>query len=99
MQGSQPARALSEYDYKQRSLARAAEYKRMMKLQTGGAGVRPIDSSEGGAEQRYCIIHDSRSHTTGQCDLVKDIYKQPPEEPATQARTKQVTFVPSNQGN
>ena len=99
MQGSQPGRALSEYEYKQRSLARAAEYKRMMKLQTGGAGVRPIDSNEGGAMQRYCIIHDSRSHTTAQCDLVKDIYQQQQEEPATQVRTKQVTFVPTNQGN
>ena len=98
MQGSQPGRALSEYEYKQRSLARAAEYKRMMKLQTGGAGVMPIDSNEGGAMQRYCIIHDSRSHTTAQCDLVKDIYQQQ-EEPANQARTKQVTFVPTNQGN
>ena len=98
VQGSQPSRALSEYEYKQRSLARAAEYKRMMKLQTGGAAVRPMDVDEGGTMQRYCIIHDSRSHTTAQCDLVKDIYQQQ-EAPATQARTKQVTFVPTNQGN
>ena len=98
MQGSQPGRQLSEYEYKQRSLARAAEYKRMMKLQTGGAVVTPTDSNEGGAMQRYCIIHDSRSHTTAQCDLVKDIYQQQ-EDPANQARTKQVTFVPTNQGN
>ena len=71
----------------------------MMKLQTGGAGVRPIDSNERGAMQRYCIIHDSRSHSTADCDLVKDLYQVPPEEPATPARTKQVTFVPIVQGN
>ena len=98
VQGSQPSRALSEYEYKQRSLARAAEYKRMMKLQTGGAAVRPVDVEEGGTMQRYCIIHDSRSHTTAQCDLVKDIYQQQ-EAPPIQNRTKQVTFVPTNQGN
>ena len=98
MQGSQPGGQLTEYEYKQRSIARAAEYKRMMKLQTGGASVVPTDSPEGGSMQRYCIIHDSRSHTTAQCDLLKEIY-QNKEEPVNQARTKQVTFVPTNQGN
>ena len=70
----------------------------MMKLHTGGAAVRPVNEDEGGVMQRYCIIHDSRSHNTAECELVKDIY-QPKEEPAAQARPKQVTFAPNDQGN
>ena len=98
VQGSQPGRQLNESEYKQRSITRAAEYKRMMKLQTGGANPTPIGSAEGGAQYRYCIIHDSRSHTTAECDLLKEIY-QNKEEQGTQSRPKQVTFVPTNQGN
>ena len=98
IQGSQQGRQLNESEYKQRSMTRAAEYKRMMKLQTGGANPTPIGSAEGGAQHRYCIIHDSRSHTTAECDLLKEIY-QNKEEQVTQARPKQVTFVPTNQGN
>ena len=98
VQGSQPGRQLTEYEYKQRSMARAAEYKRMMKLQTGGASLAPTDGPEGGSMHRYCIIHDSRSHTTAECDLLKEIY-QNKEEQVNQTRPKQVTFVPTNQGN
>ena len=98
VQGSQPGRQLTEYEYKQRSMARAAEYKRMMKLQIGGANLTPTDGPEGGSMHRYCIIHDSRSHTTAECDLLKEIY-QHKEEQVNQARPKQVTFVPTNQGN
>ena len=62
VQGSQPSRALSEYEYKQRSLARAAEYKRMMKLQTGGAAVRPVNEDEG--EQCSAIaLYMTHGHT------------------------------------
>ena len=98
VQGSQPGRALSEYEYKQRSLHRAAEYKRMMKLQTGGAGVRPMDNNERGAMQRYCIIHDSRSHSTADCDLVKDLYQQPLEEPAHSYRDQTGHLCPHRTG-
>ena len=86
VQGSQSGRQLNESEYKQRSMTRAAEYKRMMRLQTGGANPTPIGNSGGGAQFRYCIIHDSRSHATAECDLLRDLY-QPKEETENQSRT------------
>ena len=75
-QGSQPGGPLDEFDYKQRSLMRAAEYKRMMRLRTGGTA--PPNTGNAGGEEplKFCIIHDSRSHTTADCQLLRDIYPQ-----------------------
>ena len=55
---------------------RAAEYKRMMRLKTGGNP--PIQTGNAGGEEptRFCIIHDSRSHSTAECHLLRDIYPQ-----------------------
>ena len=98
IQGSLPSEPLNEQEYRQRSLARAEEYKRRMRQQTGGAIPVPLDKSEGERQYKYCLIHDSRTHTTAECDLLKGLY-QTREESASTARPKQVTFVPTDQGN
>ena len=98
IQGSRPNETLNEQEYRQRSLARAEEYKRKMRQQTGGAIPVPLDKYEGERQYKYCLIHDSRTHTTAECDLLKGLY-QTREEPASTARPKQVTFVPTDQGN
>ena len=98
MQGGQQGGPLDEAEYKQRSLLRAAEYKRMMRLQTGGSPPQHPSNNGGEESVRFCIIHDSRSHSTVECHLLRDLY-QPKTGAAGEQRPKQVTFVPSNQGN
>ena len=74
MQGSQQGGPLDEHDYKQRSMMRAAEYKRMMRLKTGGSTPTHTNNPGGENQLRFCIIHDSRSHSTAECHLLRDIY-------------------------
>ena len=101
--GTPPGGPLTAEEYKQRSLMRAKEYKRQMRIYLGQQ--EPDNSSgkvEGTNTPRYCIIHDSKTHATADCLLLRDdppVCQGPGE--AGISGTKQVTFAPPtlNQGN
>ena len=101
--GTPPGGPLTAEEYKQRSLMRAKEYKRQMRVYLGQQ--EPDNAGgkvEGTGVTRYCIIHDSKTHATADCLLLRDDPPggQGPSE-AGMANTKQVTFAPPNlnQGN
>ena len=96
--GAPPGGALTNEEYKQRSLRRAQEYRRQRRMWRGEHGPEAVNSEAA----RYCIIHDSRTHTTADCMLLREDHPagQAPGDTGN-ARTKQVTFAPNtiNQGN
>ena len=49
------------------------------------------------AEEVYCFIHDSRTHSTGECGMLKELRTKGGEKEGNQA--KNVTFYESKAGN
>ena len=96
--GTPPGGVLTNEEYKQRSLRRAQEYRKQRRIWRGEHGPE-ADNSEAA---RYCIIHDSRTHATADCMLLREDHPASQAQGATgNVRAKQVTFAPNsiNQGN
>ena len=95
--GNPPGGPLSAEEYKQRSVMRANEYKKQMRIYLGEQQPdQPGGKQESMNTGRYCIIHDSRTHATADCFLLRDDAPAAPGNGgAGSSESKQVTFAPT----
>ena len=85
-------------EFKRRSAQRAEEYKKIVNGLVGASQSTTTAEGRDDAAKPYCIIHDTNTHHTRECGLLKD-FKPVPAKSEPESNGKHVTFQTRNLGN